>query len=393
MTPEEPAAALDVERAVRERYAHGAVRREESLCCPISYDPKHLEAIPPEVIERDYGCGDPSRHVREGDTVLDLGSGGGKICFIASQIAGPSGRVIGVDFNEEMLALARRSAPQVAGRTGFANVTFRRGRIQDLRLDLDMLDAWLERHPVRTASDLSAMEEATEGLRREHTMIPDASVDIVVSNCVLNLVREADRSRLIREVFRVLKPGGRVAISDIVSDEAVPEDLKADPELWSGCVSGAFVEQDLLREMEEAGFYAIAIDAWGAEPFRVVRGIEFRSVTITARKGKEGACFEANQAIIYRGPWKQVEDDDHHVLRRGVRSAVCAKTFRILTTEPYAHDIVPVPPLEAIPESQQEPYDCSRTATRHPRETKGLDYSVTGAGNDAGACCPPGTSC
>ncbi len=123
---------LEVERIVRERYATGARQREESLCCPVDYDPRYLEVIPQEVLERDYGCGDPSRHVREGDTVLDLGSGGGKIGFIAAQIAGPRGRVIGVDMNEEMLALARTAAPEVARRTGYANVSFHRGSIQDL---------------------------------------------------------------------------------------------------------------------------------------------------------------------------------------------------------------------------------------------------------------------
>jgi len=384
---------MNVEDAVRERYAAGAARREESLCCPVGYDPKFLDALPEEVLERDYGCGDPSRYVREGDVVLDLGSGGGKICFIASQMTGPSGKVIGVDFNDEMLALARRSVPRVAKNVGYANVVFHRGRIQDLLLDQDALDDWLGNHPVMSVSDLPALEAAADRLRREAPMIPDASIDIVVSNCVLNLVAESDKRRLIREIFRVLKVGGRVALSDIVSDEPVPDDLKADPALWSGCISGAFQEGELLREMEVAGLYGIAIDAWGAEPFRTVRGIEFRSITVTARKGKEGACLEANQAVIYRGPWKQVEDDDHHVLRRGERTAVCAKSFSILTTGPYADDIVPVQPLTTIPEAERVAYDCSRTAPRHPRETKGLGYSATNDGSTAGACCPPGTGC
>ena len=106
-----PPVSLDVERAVGDRYAAAANERETALCCPIDYDPRYLKAIPEEVLERDYGCGDPSRYVRPGDTVLDLGSGGGKICFIAAQIAGKEGRVIGVDMNDEMLGLARW-APQ-----------------------------------------------------------------------------------------------------------------------------------------------------------------------------------------------------------------------------------------------------------------------------------------
>ena len=128
---------LDVEHAVRERYTSAAAERDAALCCPVEYDRRYFEAIPPEVIERDYGCGDPSLYVREGDTVLDLGSGGGKVCFIACQIVGPTGRVIGVDMNDEMLELARRAATAVAENVGYANVEFHRGHIQDLGLDVD----------------------------------------------------------------------------------------------------------------------------------------------------------------------------------------------------------------------------------------------------------------
>ncbi|MEX2206464.1 MAG: methyltransferase domain-containing protein [Myxococcota bacterium] len=372
---------------MRSRYSSAAAAREPALCCPVQYDSRWLAAIPPEVLERDYGCGDPSRHVREGDTVLDLGSGGGKICFIAAQIAGPKGRVIGVDMNPEMLALARRAAPAVAERIGFANVEFRRGRIQDLALDTDRLDAWLSTHPVASAGDLAALETEQARLRREWPLVADASVDLVVSNCVLNLVRESDKQALVREIFRVLEVGGRIAISDIVCDEPVPQHLKSDPELWSGCISGAFQEIELLRALEDAGFYGIAVDQWEAEPFAVIEGIEFRSITVTAHKGKQGPCHEANEAVIYAGPWRRVEDDDGHVLERGVRSAVCAKTFRILTSAPYASETIAVPPRITIPEGERTGFDCSRTAPRAPRETKGLAYRETREPCSDGACC------
>lgn len=380
-------AAGGPERAVLDRYSKAASAREASLCCPVDYDPRWLAAIPREVVERDYGCGDPSRHVREGDVVLDLGSGAGKICFIAAQIAGPKGRVIGVDMNDEMLALARGAAPVVAERIGYANVEFRKGRIQDLALDVERLDAWLARNPVRSARDLAALEDERARLRRDAPLVADASVDVVVSNCVLNLVRESDRRSLIHEIFRVLRVGGRIAISDIVCDEPVPRRLKDDPALWSGCVSGAFQELELLRALEDAGFHGIALEAWAEEPFAVVEGIEFRSVTVTARKGKAGPCFEANQAVIYAGPWRRVEDDDGHVLERGVRTAVCAKTFGILTSEPYASETIPVPPRTPIPEAERRGFDCSRTSPRSPRETKGLEYRETREPCADGGCC------
>ena len=375
---------LDVDQAVRDRYEEAAQARQEALCCPVDYDPQYLAVIPEEVLERDYGCGDPSKYVRAGETVLDLGSGGGKICFIASQIVGKEGRVIGVDVNDEMLELARKSAPEVASRIGYANVEFVRGQIQDLALSLDTVDAHLAEHPIRSASELMQLDDLQARLRSESPMIPDDSIDIVVSNCVLNLVRAEHKSELIREIFRVLKRGGRIAISDIVSDEDVPEALRNDPELWSGCVSGAFQEMELLRELEAAGFYGIEIDVWAEDTFAVVDGIEFRSLTVTAYKGKEGPCFEANHAVVYRGPWSEVKDDDGHVLRRGERTAVCAKTYEIFTKEPYAGQLVGIEPRDLIPEGEREVFDCSRSVVRDPRETKG---AVVSGSRDSGGCC------
>src|SRR5689334_14073552 len=176
------------ETAVKNRYAAAAKAPEAALCCPVEYNRDLLKVIPPEVIERDYGCGDPSRYVKPGETVLDLGSGTGKICFIAAQAVGAKGRVIGVDMTDEMLEVARRNAPIVAERLGYANVEFRKGRIQDLALDLDLLDRQLKAHPISGAAAFLEAEELAQELRSTHPLVADDSIDIVVSNCVLNLV-------------------------------------------------------------------------------------------------------------------------------------------------------------------------------------------------------------
>ena len=275
------------EAAVKARYAKGAEAVEPALCCPVTYyDAKLLDVLPEEILERDYGCGDPSAWARPGDVVLDLGSGGGKICFIASQIVGPEGRVIGVDFNEPMLELARRYQDQVAEAIGHANVEFRRGRIQDLQLDLDAVDAWLAEHPVTDSASLDAFEARRRELRAEAPLVASGSVDIVLSNCVLNLVPADEKPALFREIFRVVRDGGRVAISDIVSDQEVPEHLQRDPELWSGCISGALREGAFVDAFAEAGFGGVEIAKRDAEPWQVVEGIEFRSITVTASKGQ-----------------------------------------------------------------------------------------------------------
>ncbi len=388
-------AISSVEEAVRDRYSRGAVIVEPGLCCPAAYDPSLLQYIPREVLERDYGCGDPTRYLRSGETLLDLGSGAGKACFIASQVVGPSGRVVGVDMNDEMLAVARRNAPEVARRLGYANVEFRKGKIQDLALDLGKLGAWLEKNPVQTASDLARLESTMQHLRTTETLIPEGSIDIVVSNCVLNLVRPEDKQKLFAEIFRVLRCRGRAVVSDIVTDEDVPDHLKADPELWSGCISGAFREDLFLEAFEQAGFYGICLLDRQQDPWRTVEGIEFRSVTVAAYKGKEGRCWDQKHAVVYRGPFRRVADDDGHVLERGIRTAVCEKTYRIYSQDPYRSHFELVPPRVLIPLEEAPPFPCAGgTLRRHPKETKGEDYRVTteartcGTGdNSKGGCC------
>ena len=380
----------NLEQSVKQRYGDGAQAREAELCCPIDYDPRYLEVIPDEVLERDYGCGDPSRHLRPGETVLDLGSGTGKICFIAAQVVGSEGRVIGVDMTPEMLAVARDAAPVVGQRLGFANVEFRRGRIQDLTLDLDLLEERLAERPVENVEDLMEVHALSDRLRAERPLVADGSVDVVVSNCVLNLVASADKRQMFDEIYRVLRRGGRVVISDIVSDEEVPVAMQQDPELWSGCISGAFTETGFLAAFEEAGFHGIRVLERQDEPWRTVDGIEFRSLTVEAFKGKEGPCFERNQAVIYRGPFKEVVDDDGHRLLRGHRHAVCDKTYRLYRQEPYAGMFDAVEPRVEVPLEAAGVFDCSRTPLRHPKESKGEEYRAT---SEAVPCCEPGDCC
>lgn len=387
-----PTLEYDIESEVTTRYAAGAQAAEAELCCPVDYDPQFLKIIPPEIIERDYGCGDPSRYVHSGETVLDLGSGGGKICYICAQKIGAAGRVIGVDMNDTMLALARKYQDHIAGKLGYRNTDFRKGKIQDLALSLDKAQAWLDRRPVRSIDDLAAFEAECARLRREEPLVESDSIDVIVSNCVLNLVQPAQKKQLFGEMFRVLKRGARCVISDIVCDEPPTPAIMNDPKLWSGCISGAFQELEFLQMFEQAGFHGIELLKHETRPWRTIDGIEFRSVTVRAYKGKQGPCMEHNQAVIYRGPWKQVRDDDDHVLFRGQRMAVCKKTFDLLTDPngPYAGQIVGVEPLNPIAPADAKPFNCRATATRHPKQTKGQDYHAT---TEAAECCGPDGCC
>lgn len=288
-----------VTRQVSARYAH-AVTTGEQMCCPTGYDLEDLRTfIPDDVLKVSYGCGTPAglNTVRAGETVLDIGSGGGIDCFDAARRVGPAGRVIGIDMTEEMLALARRSAPVVAARLGHAapNTEFRRG----------MADAM----PVE-----------------------DDSVDLIISNCVINLA--PDKPRVFREMFRVLKPGGRFTISDIVSDRLMPNYLLYDAEKWGDCLSGALPMDEYLGGLTQAGFLGVHQTAF--LPWRVIDGIQFLSLTLTGYKLGRAPARNGTRFAALRGPFSRVVDELGHAYERGVPQAVDAATAQLLETPPCA---------------------------------------------------------
>ena len=369
---------LNVEEAVRERYSAAAHQSEAALCCPVNYDRKYLDIIPTEIIERDYGCGDPSKHLHPGEVVLDLGSGGGKICYIAAQVVGPTGRVIGVDCNGDMLALARRHQRPIGEKLGFDNVEFRRGEIQDLRLDLERFEQYLAEHPVRTSGDWLHAEEHAQSLRQTAPLVADGAVDVVVSNCVLNLVRSDARRQLFAELFRVLRPGGRAVISDIVSSEDVPAELQKDPRLWSGCISGAFREDRFLAAFEMAGFHGVELLERQSEPWTVVGRFEFRSLTVRAVKPLTTSPRETPWTVIYRGPWKNVTTDFGLTLARGESVEVTDSLGEMLSQAPYREQLI------ALQNRRADDRQLTAPTTL---------VSIAGAQTPTTNCCLPESKC
>jgi SAM-dependent methyltransferase len=238
----------EIHSIVRARYGEAATRAaggEQSSCCgtsccggdekdPITsdlYEASQVQGIPAAAVLASLGCGNPTAlaELAEGETVLDLGSGGGIDVLLSAQRVGPTGHVYGLDMTDEMLSLARRNAEAA----GAKNVTFLKGQI--------------ERIPL-----------------------PDASVDVIISNCVINLA--ADKPEVIREAFRVLKPGGRFAVSDVIVRGEVPADVRRSMELWVGCIAGALEEQEFLRLLGESGFVSPSI-----EPTRIYKAEDARA--------------------------------------------------------------------------------------------------------------------
>ncbi|WP_225734664.1 arsenite methyltransferase [Tepidiforma bonchosmolovskayae] len=205
-----------------------------------------ISDLPATVTDVAFGCGNPTAiaALEPGQVVLDLGSGGGIDCFLAAKMVGPAGRVIGVDMTPEMIRLARKNAEKV----GASNVEFRLGEIENL--------------PVA-----------------------DESVDVIISNCVINL--SPDKPRVFREAFRVLKPGGRLQVSDIVWTRPVPEEIRSDMEKWAGCIAGALLESEYLDHIRAAGFVDVASVA---TEYPGGKGIASAAVTARKPAASEDGC-------------------------------------------------------------------------------------------------------
>lgn len=375
--------------AEQKRYGAAAEAPEASLCTPVDYGGVDLTHIPERILEVDYGCGDPTRFATEGETVLDLGSGSGKHCFMIARKVGASGKVIGVDKTSQMLELSRGAIQEVSDNLGHPtpNVEFRCGYIEDLRYDVERARDALNTHGrPRSYDDLMTIEAELS----EQPLIETGSIDLVVSNCVLNLVGDDEKRTLFRELHRVLARGGRAVISDIVSDQDVPTNMKADEHLWTGCVSGAMRRDRFLEAFSEAGFYGI--EEITSSFWQSVEGIQFHSVTLVAYKGKEGPCWDTYRNALYQGPFRNVEDDDGHVFARGSAVPVCEKTANILSRAPYAQHFLVSDAL--IAEEEHVPFDCNPAVGQRedlPSDVREKALGTTGL--SSGAACSPESGC
>jgi len=293
--------SFDVEKPrklVQKFYGQAAEQPQAELCCPTTFDAEEIRHIPSEVLERFYGCGSPVAAARPqpGDTYVDLGSGAGIDCFIAAKHVGPTGRVIGVDMTEQMLAVARDSQRQVAAALGYDVVEFRKGYLEEIPVDAKI-------------------------------------ADVVTSNCVINL--SPDKPKVFAELWRILKDHGRVVIADIVSDREVPPHLKVNEQLWGECIVGALTEEQFLAMLEQAGFYGLSVlkkTSW-----KTIEGYHFFSVAVQGFKfEKTQGCQFIGQMAIYRGPHKAVLDEEGHCFPRHVAVSVCTDTASKLSQPPYA---------------------------------------------------------
>ena len=262
---------------IQQKYGEAAARaaagEPKTGCCgtscgcddPITsdlYEDHETAGLPVEAVAASLGCGNPTALIdlREGETVLDLGSGGGIDVLLSARRVGPTGKVYGLDMTDQMLSLARENQRKA----GVLNVEFLKGEI-------------------------------------EHIPLPDNSVDVIISNCVINL--SSDKGRVLREAFRVLKPGGRFAVSDVVVRGEVPPAIRRSVELWVGCVAGALEESEYRRLLTEAGFSGVEVDPWrvydveAAREFMTSTGIDVDAIASQV-DGKFASAFVRAQKPV-----------------------------------------------------------------------------------------------
>ena len=300
----------EITQKVTARYAKAASTGEQ-MCCPTTYDMGHLKTfIPEEVLKISYGCGTPAglKTVQAGETVLDIGSGGGIDCFEASRLVGPTGHVIGIDITDTMLEIARKNAAVVAANLGYpaSNVEFRKG----------LADAM----PVQ-----------------------DRTIDLIISNCVINLA--PDKRKVFQEMYRVAKPGGRFTISDIVSDQIVPQYLVHDTQKWGDCLSGALTLTDYMNDMTAAGFLGVHLVKFS--PWRAIDGIRFFSVTLTGYKLPPAPTASSVRYATLRGPFNQLVDERGTTYQRGIPQPIKSEDELLLSTPPFAeHFLLTTEPIE-----------------------------------------------
>ncbi|RGB31642.1 arsenite methyltransferase [Rhizophagus diaphanus] len=288
-----------------------------SACCAKDSIPENVKAIMkdihPEVLSKFYGCGSPVPPALKGKTVLDLGSGSGRDCFILSKLVGPEGKVIGIDMTDEQLEVANNHISYHMDRFGYdkPNVIFKKGYIEDLQ---------------------------AAGIESE-------SIDVVISNCVLNL--STNKKKAFSEIFRVLKTGGELYFSDVFSGSRIPEALVKDPVLFGECLSGALYIEDFRRIITSLGYpeYRILsklkINLNDSEVKQKVGMIDFYSITVrTFKLPFEDRCENYGQVATYKGTIEEAPVsfvlDDHHVFKVNESIPVCGNTFMILQKTRYA---------------------------------------------------------
>lgn len=318
--------------SVREFYAQAALTANTDIINPLAPAQNAADFVPDSAKEHSYGCGSPVTDgaPQKGETLVDLGSGGGIECFMASDSVGRSGRVFGIDMTDEMLQLANDAKEEVAERLGYGNVEFKKGFLEQIPLE-------------------------------------DEQTDVVISNCVINL--SPDKRMTYQEIYRILKPGGRLVVSDIITDTAIPATIRNNVRYRGECLGGAMQQEELVAMMEAAGFASIRFIK--RFPYRQVEGMNFFSLTYEAIKPV--IMLGEQVQAIYRGPHGAIYTESGKLLVKGRVTKVTAQEASLLDESVFILDKV-----GAVTNIKMENSCCSPQT-----EISGIETN----------CCKPDSTC
>lgn len=346
-------------KEVQEYYGEELQSSEDlktNACCTLTKPPKHileaLRLVADEVVAKYYGCGLTIPDNVEGLRILDLGSGSGRDCYIASKLVGPNGYVVGVDMTDQQLAVANNYIAYHTEKFGYAkpNIEFIKGNIE----------------------------------RLDELNLEPGSFDLIISNCVINLAQ--DKQKVLNDAYNLLKPGGEMFFSDVYSDRRVPQKLQDDRVLWGECISGALYWNDFLNVAKKAGFTdprAVEnkpVTVENEELEALIGDIKFFSVTYRLFKleGLESDCEDYGQAVAYKGTIGEAPStmllDDHHAFPKGKIMTVCGNTYRMLNDTRFKNH-----------------FDFYGDWSTHYGIFEGcggsMPFSTVEGGSEAGSCC------
>ena len=321
------------------------------------------------------------KHLLPGDAMVALGVGRQLAAMLHEQMASRYQHIIFVD--DDAVRLEQSTAASRAG-TKSRRVE---GPLDDLRTNPAQLSRLLARTPASDLASYRVLEAALDRQRQDHPLVQDGSIDAVMLDGIAAMTGSAPLGRVVAEAFRVLRRGGQLVMSGLLLDERIGNAS------LEGGLATLPLEQEVAGILVAAGYHGIAY-RWRAElPWKIVDGAEARAFVLEAYKGKQGVCIDQGHAVMYRGPWRTVFDDDGHCYVRGERTAVCKKTYDLLERAPYEGQFIGLVPYVLVPEDQAPIFDCNTPAIREPAVTKSTRRVAAGSGGTASCagadCCSP----
>jgi len=328
----------------------------------------------------------PDHVAGPGERVLIAGATGNTLSVVARHV-GADGSVLLIESDQTIMVQAQQHDGTLAQSLGYRNWRYACTDLHDLRTNPATLADFLTDHPVTDRQHYQALLAALDTQRAQAPLVPEASIDLVILDTTINRLPIAQVRTILTEAFRVLRRGGRLYANVLLADEPPPATFPA----FSKGLAITYVplETEIMVLLEAAGYYGLGYTWRASLPLKVVEGVELRAFVVEAYKGKQGICLDLGHAVIYRGPWKEVLDDDNHRYVRGERVAVCAKTYDLLQRAPYQGQFLGVPAYLDVPEAQAPLFDCNTPHLRSPAVTKGRQ-SVFDAQT---GCSPAGKGC